>query len=174
MITRSVAPPTATSSPSRPDDILATLCHDLRTPLAVISRTAQLLARQVKAAKTDPAIFAHELARITRNANRIAVLLDELCDLAHDGAGRPPALTLRPTDLVALTRRVVDEHRVIADGHTIAVASERSTVMSRPHCPRCRGRLFFTVEDDLPCFTCLMCGRSFVPAQASQVSAKAA
>ena len=46
--------------------------------------------------------------------------------------------------------------------------------MTRPHCPRCRGRLFFMVEDDLPRFTCLMCGRSFVPAQASPVDAKAA
>ena len=46
--------------------------------------------------------------------------------------------------------------------------------MSRPRCPRCRGRLFFTAEDDLPRFTRLLCGRSFVPAQASQAGAKAA
>lgn len=46
--------------------------------------------------------------------------------------------------------------------------------MSRPHCPRCRGWLFFTAEDSLPGFTCLMCGRNFVPAQASRVGAKAA
>ena len=46
--------------------------------------------------------------------------------------------------------------------------------MSGPQCPRCRGRLFFTGEDDLPRFTCLMCGRSLVPAQASQAGVKAA
>jgi hypothetical protein len=46
--------------------------------------------------------------------------------------------------------------------------------MHPPYCPRCRGRLFFTAEDDLPRFTCLMCARSFVPAQAPQVGAKAA
>ena len=46
--------------------------------------------------------------------------------------------------------------------------------MSRPHCPRCRGWLFFTAEDDRPRFTCLMCGRSFAPDQAPQAGAKAA
>jgi transposase-like protein len=46
--------------------------------------------------------------------------------------------------------------------------------MSRPHCPRCRGWLLFTVEDNLARFTCLLCGRSFVPRLASQPGAKAA
>jgi hypothetical protein len=46
--------------------------------------------------------------------------------------------------------------------------------MSRPHCPLCRGRLFFTTEDNSPRFQGLMCGRSFVPALASQTDAKAA
>ena len=46
--------------------------------------------------------------------------------------------------------------------------------MARLHCPCCRGRLFFTAEDDLPRFTCLLCGRSFIPAHAPQTVAKAA
>ena len=46
--------------------------------------------------------------------------------------------------------------------------------MTRPSCPRCRGRLIFTAEDGPPRVSCLMCGRSFVPARASQSIAKAA
>jgi hypothetical protein len=46
--------------------------------------------------------------------------------------------------------------------------------MSGPHCPRCHGWLFFTAEDGLARFTCLMCGRSFVPAKATQIGVKAA
>ena len=46
--------------------------------------------------------------------------------------------------------------------------------MSRPHCPLCRGWLFFAVEDNVPRFTYLICGRSFVPAPPSRVAAKAA
>ena len=46
--------------------------------------------------------------------------------------------------------------------------------MPRPQCPRCRGRLMFTAEDNLPRFSCLMCGRSFVPDRAPQAVAKAA
>ena len=46
--------------------------------------------------------------------------------------------------------------------------------MSRPRCPRCRGALFFTAEDNLPRFSCLMCGRSYVPAREPHVIAKAA
>ena len=50
----------------------------------------------------------------------------------------------------------------------------RSPAMPRHHCPRCRGRLFFTAEDDLPRVACVMCGRGFIPAQARQTVAKAA
>ena len=46
--------------------------------------------------------------------------------------------------------------------------------MSRPRCPRCRGSLFFTAEDNLPRFTCLLCARSYVPAQEPDVMPKAA
>ena len=46
--------------------------------------------------------------------------------------------------------------------------------MPRPPCPRCRGRLVFTTEDDRPCFQCLMCGRSFVPTHPSRSAAQAA
>ena len=46
--------------------------------------------------------------------------------------------------------------------------------MTRPHCPRCRGALFFTAEDNLPRLQCLMCGRSFVSAREPHAAAKAA
>ncbi|MGE0544032.1 MAG: hypothetical protein AB7R89_28020 [Dehalococcoidia bacterium] len=37
--------------------------------------------------------------------------------------------------------------------------------MRRPRCPRCTGYLYFNPEDELPRFTCLACGRSFVPSR---------
>ena len=46
--------------------------------------------------------------------------------------------------------------------------------MARPHCPRCRGALFFTAEDNLPRLSCLACGRSFVPAREPAITAQAA
>ena len=46
--------------------------------------------------------------------------------------------------------------------------------MARPHCPRCRGALLFTAEDNLPRFACLMCGRSFVPVHPPRSVAAAA
>ena len=49
-----------------------------------------------------------------------------------------------------------------------------ASAMTRVPCPRCRGRLVFTAEDDLPRFQCLMCGRGFVPARAPLAVAKAA
>jgi hypothetical protein len=48
------------------------------------------------------------------------------------------------------------------------------STMARLHCPRCRGSLYFTAEDNLPRLSCLTCGRSFVPAHEPAVSAKAA
>ena len=50
----------------------------------------------------------------------------------------------------------------------------RRLVMARPHCPRCRGALFFTAEDNLPRLSCLACGRSFVPAREPAITAQAA
>jgi len=46
--------------------------------------------------------------------------------------------------------------------------------MVRYPCPRCRGRLIYTTEDDLPRLSCLMCGRAFVPAARPPIVAKAA
>jgi transposase-like protein len=46
--------------------------------------------------------------------------------------------------------------------------------MARLHCPRCRGSLFFTAEDNLPRFSCIACGRSFVPERKPSVADRAA
>jgi hypothetical protein len=42
---------------------------------------------------------------------------------------------------------------------------QRSSAMRRPRCPRCTGYLYYNAEDELPRFTCLACGRSFVPSR---------
>jgi transposase-like protein len=46
--------------------------------------------------------------------------------------------------------------------------------MARPRCPRCTGNLFYNAEDSLPRFTCLACGRSFVPSRDEAPAQKAA
>jgi transposase-like protein len=51
---------------------------------------------------------------------------------------------------------------------------EGVSIMARLHCPRCRGSLFFTAEDNLPRYSCLACGRSFVPERKAPTAAQAA
>jgi signal transduction histidine kinase/DNA-binding NarL/FixJ family response regulator len=116
------------------DEVLASTSHDLRSPLSGIKLQGVRLRRQLLA---DPAAVDAELhervalgldeidATITRSLG----LLQELLDAASLQAGRQLQLDLRPTDLVALARRVVGEHQARTGYHQLRVeASDQALV----------------------------------------------
>jgi signal transduction histidine kinase len=105
------------------ETFLASLAHDLKTPLTASMGYAQLVQRE--AAKVGRPAAARRLAGwaaiIEANTARVAALLDELLDIARLEAGRPLDLQCRPTDLVALVERAAAEHRRGTERHRITV-----------------------------------------------------
>lgn len=98
---------------------LTSISHDLNTPLTVIRGKAQVLrGRTERAGTVEPQQVIKVLASIDDNAGQMEALLSELLDLARLELGEAPALDPRPTDLVALTRSLVQSHADATDRHT--------------------------------------------------------
>jgi signal transduction histidine kinase len=105
------------------ETFLASLAHDLKTPLTASMGYAQLVQRE--AAKVGPPAAARRLADwaaiIQASAARAAALLDDLLDIARLEAGQPLDLERRPTDLVALVEQAAAEHQRGTERHRITV-----------------------------------------------------
>jgi signal transduction histidine kinase len=112
---------------------LASLAHDLKTPLTASLGYAQLLRREATKAGRSPSArrMADWAAIIEVNTARAAGLLDELLDIARLEAGHSLDLDRRPTDLVVLAKRVAvthrrgnERHRITADARAPEVVGE--------------------------------------------------
>ena len=110
---------------------LASLAHDLRTPLTASMGYAQLLRRAVTRSDRRPVRkqLAEWAAIIETNAARAAILLDELLDIARLEAGQSLNLERRPTDLVALVMRTATDYQLSTERHQITVESDRSELV---------------------------------------------
>jgi PAS domain S-box-containing protein len=97
------------------DDFLAAIAHDLKSPLAAVLGTAQLLRMQAgDLGGVPPEQFQARVASIERASKRMNGLLNQILDLARLSLDRPLELDRRPTDLVAVARRALDEQRSTA------------------------------------------------------------
>ena len=102
------------------DEVLATISHDLKNPLASIKASAQLLQRRMTNGQPpDPAQLTERLGFIARTATQMARLLDDLVDTARLEAGRDLALQLAPIDLVDLVTRVVADLQSTSERHVL-------------------------------------------------------
>jgi PAS domain S-box-containing protein len=106
------------------DELLSVVSHDLKNPLAAIMGNSRLLRRHIAGVGMNKAdTLTSVLARIDDAATRMSVLLNELVDFGRLQVGQPLSLQLRTTDLVALTGRVVAEHRQTTGRHSILFES---------------------------------------------------
>jgi PAS domain S-box-containing protein len=104
------------------DEVLATVSHDLKSPLTAISANAQLLRRHVQAA--GPAAderLVGGLDRIVQTAARMTGLIDELLDAARLELGEDVPLRPGPVDLVELAEQAAADARRTSDRHAIVV-----------------------------------------------------
>ena len=88
------------------DEVLAVVSHDLRNPVGTIAAAAELLAD----VPMPPARQAEHLEIITRAANRINRLIQDLLDVAQIEAGRL-SVRLKPVDLAEVIEEVVSQMR---------------------------------------------------------------
>lgn len=114
------------------DDFLASVSHDLKSPLAAVQGTAQLLRRQAARAEgLPPERLQASLESIERASNRMNRMLDQLLDLTRLSLDRPLELDLRPTDLIAVTRRVLDEQQSTTERHRLHLATTDVELIGR-------------------------------------------
>ena len=102
---------------------IADASHELRTPLAAVRAYAELFARGAAARPED---LERSMTGITREAERMSLLVDDLLLLARLDEGRP--LEREPVDLAAVTREAVDAARVVEPDRPIDLLVEPVTI----------------------------------------------
>ncbi len=98
------------------DEFLATLSHELRTPIAAVLGWTRMLARR----EVEPERVAHALEVIERNAQAQARLVDDLLDVSQMARGRLH-LALAETELPALLREALDAIGPSADAKGVSI-----------------------------------------------------
>ena len=102
---------------------VADASHELRTPLSAVRAYAELFGR---GASARPADLERSMSGITREAERMSLLVDDLLLLARLDEGRP--LEREPVDLASVVGEAVDAARVVDPGRPIELSSEPATV----------------------------------------------
>jgi two-component system OmpR family sensor kinase len=96
---------------------IADASHELRTPLAAVRAYAELFGR---GAATRPEDLERSMSGITRETERMSLLVDDLLLLARLDEGRP--LERERVDLAAVVAEGVDAARVVEPARTIELS----------------------------------------------------
>jgi two-component system, OmpR family, sensor kinase len=102
---------------------VADASHELRTPLAAVRAYAELFGRGSAAHPED---LERSMTGITRESERMSLLVDDLFLLARLDEGRP--LVREPVDLTAVVSEAVDAARVMEPERPIDVGLEPATI----------------------------------------------
>jgi two-component system phosphate regulon sensor histidine kinase PhoR len=104
------------------DEFIGIAAHELRNPLAVMKGFAQMLLLQTARGK-GPQLAEWQfeaIQDIDQATSRLVELTEDLLDVTRLQAGRLD-LQLEPTDLVALTKRVVSRLSLSTERHTLTL-----------------------------------------------------
>ncbi len=108
--------------------LLASISHDLKSPLTVIRGHAQLLQVKAKRPGVEPAELIDGLGKIDAAAARMASQLTELLDVTRLQMGQALELHRAPVDLVALVKERASLFRQATRRHTIDIVTEAQEV----------------------------------------------
>jgi len=112
------------------DEFIGVAAHELRNPLSVLKGFAEMLVYQTARGKgAKLAAWQKEaLEEIGEATSRLDKLTEDLLDVTRLQAGRL-ALSRDPTDLVALTRRMVSQRQMTTRQHVFSLDTEHSSLM---------------------------------------------
>jgi signal transduction histidine kinase len=106
------------------DSVLASVSHDLRSPLAAIRGQAELQRRVLdRDGAPDPQQLLRGATRIEEAATRMNGMIAELVDAARVQAGRALELHRQVTDLVDLVQRMLAEQAHTTARHDLVFES---------------------------------------------------
>ena len=112
------------------DQFLATVAHDLRTPLTTIRGHAQILRRRITRANPVPdSRLGDGLAKIETTTTKMSAMINELLDVTLLELGEQLTLEREPIDLVALARRAAAEYQQTTERHRIRVEAAETEVV---------------------------------------------
>ncbi|HEY7035579.1 MAG TPA: PAS domain-containing sensor histidine kinase [Thermomicrobiales bacterium] len=109
--------------------LLASVSHDLKSPLTVIRGHAQLLQLKARRAGSSPTEMGDGLAKIDAAASRMAAQLTELLDVARLQMGEELDLQREPVDLPALVVERVGVHQQTTRRHQIVVEGDERQIV---------------------------------------------
>jgi signal transduction histidine kinase len=106
------------------DVFLASVAHEMRTPLSAAKAQAQLALHQLSESEADTASAA-ALRVISRQIDKVVRLVSDLLDVSRLETGTLP---LNPTevDLAAITRDVIGRLQIVAEGRQLSVETPES------------------------------------------------
>jgi len=107
---------------------VADASHELRTPLAAVRAYAELFAR---GASERPADLERAMTGISRESERMTVLVDDLLLLAHLDEGRP--LERRPLRLDEIVAEAVETARTVEPQRPVEVELEPAAILGDRH-----------------------------------------
>ena len=118
------------------DMFLATLSHEMRTPLSAIVGWMQILQGGMEGGCSD-AELNEGLDVIERNARTMVELLDDVMDVSRIVSGKV-RLEVRPCELSAVIRAGIDVVRPAASAKDIALSAELDPAASAASCDAAR------------------------------------
>lgn len=104
--------------------LLASVSHDLKSPLTVIRGHAQLLQMKARRPSTSATELTDGLAKIDAAASRMSAQLTELLDVARLQMGEELELQRESLDLVTLVRERAEAHVQTSRRHEIIISTE--------------------------------------------------
>ncbi|MBA2449054.1 MAG: GAF domain-containing protein [Chloroflexi bacterium] len=119
------------------EEFLASASHDLKNPLASIKGIAQIIQRRAaREGGLDPERAIAGLKSIDAATNQIAAQIDRMLDVSRASMGRALDLDRRPTDLVALVRRLVAAQQEATERHRLCVETTETELIGQWDAPR--------------------------------------
>jgi signal transduction histidine kinase len=114
------------------NDFLATIAHDLKNPLTVITGLSQVLLRRIQRTDSPDNTRIHDgLSTIDRTARNMAQLVSELLDSSRLQMGQALHLDLQSVDLVPLLEETVREYGQSSQRHAVRFMPNQQHVLCR-------------------------------------------